>query len=66
MARPFFFEFIRNLEKDPKVAFNTSAVFEPPSDGMSIEMDCHVYDALYQKQTPVREDEMEDEFEDEF
>lgn len=66
MARPFFFEFIRNLENDPKIAFNTSAMFEPPSDGMSIEIDCQVYDALYQKENPVLDDEMEDEFDEEF
>jgi len=66
MARPFFFEFIRNLENDPKIGFNTNAIFEPPSDGMSIEMDCQVYDALYQKESPVKDDEIEDEFEEEF
>lgn len=66
MARPFFFEFIRNMEKDSKIPFNTAATFDPPSNGMSIEMDCQVYDALYQKEIPVEEDEFDEEFDDEF
>ncbi len=63
MARPYFFEFIRQLEQNPKIRFNTGATFQQP-EVMDIQMDCSVYDALYQQEPAP--DEMEDEFEEEF
>ena len=65
MARPFFFEFMRRVERDPSLGFDKTAVFEPPEEGLSIETNCDLYSALEQP-TQAPEDEMDEEFEEEF
>jgi len=65
MARPFFFEFMRRVEKDPSLGFDKTAIFEPPGQGLSIETNCNVYNALEQP-TQAPADEMDEEFEEEF
>ncbi len=65
MARPFFFEFMRRVEKDKSIGYNKLAVFEPPVDGLSIETNCELYHSLEQPAASPA-DEMDDEFEEEF
>ncbi|MCX8211537.1 MAG: transglycosylase domain-containing protein [Lewinella sp.] len=43
MAKPFFREFVRNAQKDEKVAWNTKRDFYRPSGDLGIELDCQAY-----------------------
>ncbi len=49
MARPFFAEFIKRLEKTPGIEYNPNARFQEPEGDLGIEIDCQVYDSLQYK-----------------
>lgn len=61
MARPFFIDYMKRVEADEDINFETDARFVFPED-MSITVDCSLYEPLYQKKDSVS-DEF-DEFED--
>lgn len=65
MARPYFLEFMKKIERDDRLNFDTSAKFYVP-ENIEIEVDCSKYDSLYYKDLPVEPALIEDEFEDEF
>ena len=58
MARPYFLDYMKRVESDKKLRFNTNAVFVSPEDDLGIELDCSTYESLYQAETPI-EDEIE-------
>ena len=43
MAKPFFAEFLKRLEKNPNVAYDPTAQFFRPSGDLGIELDCSKY-----------------------
>lgn len=43
MAKPFFREFVKESQKDEKVAWNTSRDFYRPRGELGIELDCEAY-----------------------
>ena len=43
MAKPFFREFVRQAQKDEKVAWNTKRAFYRPRGSLGIELDCEAY-----------------------
>lgn len=51
MSKPFFREFMRRLEADPDLKWDTNARFYRPPGDLGIEMNC----ATYQKPNPARE-----------
>lgn len=65
MARPYFFEFMKKVENDKKIAFDINSKFFIPEE-MELELDCSKYDALYHQDAPAVEEFMDEEFEDEF
>lgn len=46
MARPVFVDFLQKLEADPTVDYDKTRRFEKPDGGLSIEIDCAVYDEI--------------------
>ncbi len=44
MAKPFFHEFMKRVEADETINFDTDAKFYRPSGGIGIELDCEEYD----------------------
>ena len=56
MARPFFSNFIRALEKEEDVDFDPKATFFRPAGDLGIEIDCSLYSG-----SPVDGDEYQDE-----
>ncbi|MFT4568185.1 MAG: penicillin-binding protein 1A [Saprospiraceae bacterium] len=60
MAQPFFIDFMRRVESDPMIGFDTEAQFSIPQSGTLITTDCSLYEPLYD-----REEELKDEFEEE-
>ncbi len=62
MARPYFIDFMQRLEHDPKIAFDTKALFRRPI-GSQIIVDCSSYESLYPKEEALS-DEFVDELED--
>ncbi len=68
MARPFYFDFMKRLEADPKIQIDVKKTFSRPA-GDLIETDCSKYEtkAKFQKVVPVdslakqRDDEFEEE-----
>ena len=61
MAKPFFIDFIKELEKNEDIDFDTEARFNRPSGDIGIEMDCNEYQ---RNQFPL-EEEGDEDFEDE-
>lgn len=61
MAKPFFISFIKELEKNEDIDFDTEARFNRPSGDIGIEMNCDEYQ---NNQFPL-EEEGEENFEDE-
>jgi penicillin-binding protein 1A len=61
MAKPFFIDFIKALEKNEEIDFDTEARFSRPSGDIGIEMNCDEYQ---KNQFPLEEGGEED-FEDE-
>lgn len=61
MAKPFFIDFIKELEKNEDIDFDTEARFNRPSGDIGIEMDCNEYQ---RNQFPL-EEEGDENFEDE-
>ncbi|MCB0587329.1 MAG: penicillin-binding protein [Phaeodactylibacter sp.] len=58
MAKPFFREFLRQLEQSPDIGYDASARFHRPPGDIGIEMDCDEY----QRSTlPLEENEFENE-----
>lgn len=55
MAKPFFREFIKRLESDPNIGWDTNARFVRPPGDLGIELNCDQYDR------PRREQEGFDE-----
>jgi len=49
MAKPFFVEFLKQLERSPKVTYNPNARFVRPPGDLGIELDC----SKYQDSAPV-------------
>ncbi|SEP99230.1 transglycosylase domain-containing protein [Neolewinella agarilytica] len=43
MAKPFFRHFVRNAQKDDKIAWNTQRDFFRPRGSLGIELDCEAY-----------------------
>ncbi len=60
MAKPFFRQFIMELEKNDTIGFDTEARFHRPAGDIGIEMNCDEY---RRNQFPLQEEE--EEFEDE-
>ena len=60
MAKPFFRQFIMELEKNDTIGFDTQARFHRPAGDIGIEMNCDEY---RRNQFPLQEEE--EEFEDE-
>lgn len=46
MARPFFVEFMKALEKNEKVEWDTEAKFMRPPGDIGIELDCSAYEKI--------------------
>ncbi len=68
MARPFFFEFMKRVERDKSLDWNSDVSFYTPEE-LEVTVDCGVYDSLFYNapvdQEPI-EEEPDDEFEEEF
>ncbi len=67
MARPFFGEFMKRVESDPKIDFDTEARFIIPDE--ILELDCEKHNAkkyVEPEEEPEEEDEFEEEFEDDY
>lgn len=66
MARPYFLDFMKRLEADKKLGFNTSASFKRPEGDLGIELDCSTYESLYQTNQPKEEENSteDDDFEE--
>lgn len=64
MARPFFAEFMKRVEADKKIDFDTDARFVVPDE--TLELDCEKHKANKYVEPEEDEEEMEDEFEEEF
>ena len=66
MARPYFLDFMKRVEKDKGLGFNTNATFKAPEGDIGIELDCSTYESLYQRD-PIdveENDTDEDDFEE--
>ena len=57
MARPFFADFIRRLEKDEEVDYDEKARFHVPAGELGIEINCDLYQQDVDPLAPVQEDE---------
>jgi len=73
MARPIFEKYMRKIEKDSLVVYNTEADFPKPPAGFFNLIDCEKYKTLTPEdeqtqiqQNKVNQDEFEEEFEEEF
>ncbi len=64
MARPFFIDFMKRLEADPKIGLNPNATFVKPV-GDLIETDCSKYEAKERFERVVVPDEAAKQREDE-
>lgn len=64
MARPFYLEYMKKIEGDKSLGFNSTAVFDRPGN-LSITIDCEVYDTFI-KENEAKKAKLEDELEDEF
>lgn len=63
MARPIFSNFIKNLEDDSEMNFNTGAQFFKPPGELEINIDCDLYNRKEsEKGTHPEESEPEEEF----
>ncbi|GLR17019.1 transglycosylase domain-containing protein [Portibacter lacus] len=67
MARPVFVDFLQKLEADPTVDYDKTKKFKKPEGGLSIEIDCKVYDEIVrQSQNDEKLNQFEEgEFEEE-
>lgn len=65
MARPFFIDFMKKVENDPRIGFDTEAKFVVP-EGDNLELDCDKYEKILESKKPKKVEVLEDEFEDEF
>lgn len=65
MARPFFYDFMKRLEADPKIGLNPAATFTTPS-GDLIETDCSKYEAKEKFEKVLVPDEVEAQRDEEF
>jgi len=63
MARPYFEDFMKRVEADKKLAFNTNASFKVPEGDLGIELDCSIYESLYESE-PVEMEENDTEEDD--
>jgi len=66
MARPFYLEYMKKIEADNSIGYNSEAVFKVP-ENLSVTIDCEVYDAFIKENTAKRttlEDALEDEFDE--
>lgn len=67
MARPVFSSFLQKLEADPTVDYDPTKRFEQPEKGLSVTIDCNIYDEikrkndLKKKQAEFEEEEFEEE-----
>jgi len=52
MARPYFLDFMKRVEADKKLGFDTNARFKAPAGDIGIELDCSTYESLYQSDIP--------------
>lgn len=69
MAKPFFREFLNQLEARDDLDFDVTAKFNVPVGDLDIEIDCEKYKALQSSQDYDQfniQDEFQDEFIDEF
>ncbi len=65
MARPYYIDFMRRVERDKGLGYDASKEFVRP-DNLGITIECSVYDSLYVKEVELKlEDQLEDEFEEE-
>jgi len=65
MARPYFLDFMQRVERDKSLGFDVNASFKQPEDELNIELDCTIYESLYQEETtideiPVDEDDFDE------
>jgi len=71
MARPFFSEFLKRLENDASVDYNSNAVFKIP-EIEEVELDCDIYDQIISEDEKnaelekAEQESKEEEFEEEF
>jgi len=64
MARPFFAEFMKRVEADKKIDFDTEARFVIPDE--TLELDCDKHKANRYVEPEEKAEDIEDEFEEEF
>lgn len=67
MARPIFQKFLKNLESDPSIGFDTQAKFPAPPAGFRDLVDCSKYkrrDAEEERSSTIESKVQFDEFED--
>ncbi len=65
MAKPFFKKFIKSLEDDEEVGFDTKAQFPVPEGASAIEFDCDAYEHITPTDTLFDQDDFyEDMFDD--
>jgi penicillin-binding protein 1A len=65
MAKPFFGEFIRALEKTPNIDYDPTARFARPPGDMDIELDCSKYNVSRPEFKDLEDDFSQDIFGDE-
>lgn len=64
MAKPFFVEFIKRLEKNEDIDYDQTATFYRPPGDLGIELDCNVYrrdDLQFEQEYELEEDMFGDE-----
>jgi penicillin-binding protein 1A len=64
MARPFYLDFMKRIESDKRIRFNTLAEFNRPAD-LGIELDCNVY-AQFREEARKEQEEMDKQLDDGF
>lgn len=60
MARPYFLDYMKRVERDKNINFDSFANFSMPEGDLGIELDCSTYESLYQSDHPD-EDEIEED-----
>ena len=66
MARPYFLRYMKRIESDENLSFDTKSVFSFPTEELGIEIYCEKYEQLYQNTTDEFEEDPDefDEFEE--
>jgi penicillin-binding protein 1A len=69
MARPYFEKFLKKIENDQEIDFDTNVRFQVP-EGDNLVIDCTVYDQLAEqlerKDLELKKNELDEEFDEEF